>query len=908
MDEQWYSIDAVKAIEKLQSSANGLTGNEAQARLEKFGLNRLKQAKQVSPLEIFLGQFKSKLVIVLILAGAFSFIINDILEAITISIIIVLNAVLGFRQEYKAEKSMEALRKMTSLCATVIRNGKVHSILTEQLVAGDIVVLSAGDKVPADIRLIEAFNLKVDEAVLTGESNPVSKYSETITGDKALADQKNMCFANTIVTYGRAKGLVVGTAMQTEFGKIAGLIAEVQQEDTPLKKKLEDLGSVLIKITTAIIVLLFFVGVLYGNDMHEMFKEAVSLGVAAIPEGLPAVITITLGIGALQMAKNNALVRKMPSVETLGAVTVICSDKTGTLTRNEMVVEKIFAGNKFFEVTGKGYEPRGEFLAANKKTGVSKEKELLKLLEISAECNDAELEDEAGEYRIIGDPTEGSLTVLALKAGVKKSLKRIDEAPFESERKMMTTVHEIGGKKIAYSKGALEKILSISESVFENGKISGLAPERKKEILAQGEALAKQAYRLLAFSFREAGTGKKYEEKMVFAGFVAMRDPVREGVKEAIKTTKMAGIKVKIVTGDNPLTALAIGEKIGIWGPAITGLELDRLPEEEFTKVVQETSIFARVSPQHKYRIVSKLKELGEIVAVTGDGVNDAPALKKADIGIAMGIKGTDVSKEASGLILKDDNFATIVVAIREGRRIYSNIKSFVTYLLAANIGEVMIIALTVLTDFPLALVPLQLLWLNIVTDSLPALALGTDKSEQDTMEKKPRHPKETILHNTFMFIAIAGIISTIVVFAAFFYGLGFDAQGGITIDFLNTRQGFDFASKARTMAFTTLVVFELLFVFSCRGENKGILERNPLSNPFLLKMVLASFLLQLFVIYAPTIVANAVPSIQLSQINAFDTVPLSAIDWGVVMLLGSASFLVPYATIFAQKITKAQV
>lgn len=903
--EQHYNLKTTEVAEKLGTDLNGLTEENAGKRLEEFGLNRLKQEKKISPLKLFLNQFTGKLVIVLIIAALLSIIINDWLEATVVLAIVVINAVLGFHQEFKAEKSMEALRKMTALTAKVIRSGKIKVIDATLIVPGDIVLIETGDKVPADMRLIESFNLKIDEAILTGESLATTKHKEKIDGQQPLAEQHNMCFANTIATYGHAKGIVVATAMKTEFGKIAGLITQAPQEDTPLKKKLETLGSSLIKITTSIIVLLFIVGIVYGNDLHEMFKVAVSLGVAAIPEGLPAVITITLGIGAFQMAKRNALVRKMPSVEALGSVTVICSDKTGTLTRNEMVVQKVFAANKIFDVTGTGYEPQGEFLSNEKKIDVQKEKELLKLLQIAAECNDSVLQQENNEYTIIGDPTEGSLAVLAQKAGVEKHAKRTDEIPFESERKMMTTIHEINGKKIAFTKGAIEQILDKSTHIFENNKITKLSIEKKKQILAQEARLAKQAYRILGFAFKELSGNEKPEQNLCFVGFAAMNDPIRQGVVEAIETTKKAGIKVKIITGDNPLTALAIGEKIGLKGPAITGSELDKLSEEEFVKTVQTTNIFARVSPQHKFRIVSTLKELGEIVAVTGDGVNDAPALKKADIGIAMGIKGTDVSKEAADLILKDDHFSTIVLAIKEGRKIYTNIKSFVKYLLAANIGEVIIISLAMLSNFALPLVPLQILWLNIVTDSLPALALGTDKSEKDSMEKKPRNPKETILDNTKTFILVAGILSTIVVFTAFFYGLGFDNHNGATTDFLNTEQGFDYPSKARTMAFTTLVVFELLFVFSSRGDNKGVFESSPFSNPFLIKMVLLSLLLQVAVVYGPTLTAEIFPSIDLAHINAFATTPLTPTDILVVFGLSATSILVPYITRSVKKVFK---
>ena len=664
----------------------------------------------------------------------------------------------------------------------------------------------------------------------------------------------------------------------------------------------------MIKVVTGIIVLLFVIGVFEGTDPHEMFKTAISLGVAAIPEGLPAVITITLAIGVFQMAKKNALTKKMHAVEALGATTIICSDKTGTLTRNEMVVEKIFTGAEMFDVAGNGYEPVGGFLLEGKKISSAGYPELSMLLKIGAECNDAELLANEGAFTINGDPTEGCLVVAAKKAGIERKEKRTDEIPFESERKMMTTFHEVDGKTFSYSKGAVEKIVQLSDKTMVDGKTIVFSPVRKKEVLAKAEEMAKNAYRVLGFAFKEKPLKENAERNLVFAGFVCMNDPVREGVKEAIQVATQAGIKIKIITGDNALTACAVAKKIGLEASAITGAELDALPAEEQKRAIIEKNVFARVSPEHKLKIVTILKEQGEeIVAVTGDGVNDAPALKKADIGIAMGIKGTDVSKEAADLILKDDNFATIVVAIKEGRRIYNNIKSFVKYLLAANIGEVLIIGLPIILNFfiliaaaightaridmPLPLLPLQLLWLNIVTDSLPALALGSEESRQEEMRKKPRNPKEGILDNTKSFIIIAGIVSTIIVFAAFFYGLSADMAISPGLD-LNSKQGLDFASKARTMAFTTLVVFELLFVFSCRRENLGVLDESPLTNKFLVKMVLASFALQVLAIYLPP----------MFGVNFFGTVPLEPFDWIVVFALSSTSFLIPYIDNYARK------
>ena len=650
VEKKFYNEEFEAVLRDLNSGENGLSLGEAKKRAGSFGLNKLEEAKKFSALKLFLNQFKGLLVVVLIIAGIISLLTGDVLEAVAIFVILVINAALGFMQEFKAEKALEALKKMTALKATVVRGSKIHEIDAAEIVPGDIVMLQTGDKVPADLRLIEAVNLEIDEAVLTGESSPAKKFAEAIAGEKPIAERFNTAFSNTIVTHGRGKGIVTATGMKTEFGRIAGMIRELEEEETPLTRKLRLLSKTLVKIISAIIVVLFAVGTLYGNDPHEMFKVAVSLGVAAIPEGLPVVITITLGIGVLQMAKQNVLVRRMHSVEALGSTTVICSDKTGTLTRNEMVAEKLFVNNRVVEVTGKGYEPLGEFIAEGKKISAAGEAELKKLLEISAECNDSSLVIDGTSFKIVGDPTEGALAVMARKAGITRNLQRVNEIQFDSARKMMTTIHEVNGKRVAYSKGAVEVILSISGSVQENGKIKNLTAQRKKEILETSEKLAGDAYRILGFAFKELkkDENKEIESSMVFVGFAALKDPPRKEVPEAIRLAQRAGIKVKIITGDNPATTYAIAQRIGLAGNVVTGQELDRLNGTEFTKAVQENTVFARVSPEHKFRIVEALEESGEIVAVTGDGVNDAPALKRADIGIAMGIKGTDVTKGAS--------------------------------------------------------------------------------------------------------------------------------------------------------------------------------------------------------------------------------------------------------------------
>ncbi|MFH1587306.1 MAG: HAD-IC family P-type ATPase [Candidatus Diapherotrites archaeon] len=883
--QEFCCLGITKTFEKMDSSLNGLSESEAQKRIGKFGLNKLPVAKRFSALKLFIAQFKSLFVIILILALVLLIIMGGeehTIDAILIAAIVMIIAVLGFWQEFKAEKAMEALKRMVPATATVLRNGRKSKINAENLVPGDIVFLETGDKVPADLRLIEGFNLKIDEALLTGESESVLKDVGELNGKKAISEMKNIAFSNTPVVYGRGMGVVIATGAETEFGNIAGLIKEIKQEETPLKKRLEVLAKQLAIAITVVVLLIVALELFYGiaetTDFSGTMLRAVALWVAAVPEGLPAVVTITLALGVQKMAAKNAIVKRMPSVESLGSITVICTDKTGTLTRNEMVVERIFADNKTYAITGEGYLPEGDFLFNGREIDIDKESALNKVLEIGLNCNDALLGEKGS---IFGDPTEAAIVVAAAKAKKFTKLRRIDEIPFDSGRKMMTTIHSVNGDKTAYIKGAPESILALSSKIFENGQIAALNDKRKKELLKISEEFASDAYRMLGFAFKEVKGGGDIESDLIFAGFSAMRDPPRKEIKNAVAVCKNAGIAIKIITGDNPITARAIGGQIGLEGKAITGLELDNLNGREFSKAVKEHTIFSRVNPDHKFKIVEELMKQGEIVAVTGDGVNDAPALKKADVGIAMGIKGTDVTKESADMILEDDNFATIVSAIREGRRIYENIKNFIKYLLAANFGEVLLIALATLVRMPSPLLAVQILWINVATDSLPALALGVEGAERDTMKRPPRDPKTKILKPIITFVMIAGILAAMVSIGAFIYGSSFDAAGILDESL---------PSKARTMAFTTLVLFELTFVFACRSEVKLPHEINLFSNKAIIVAVTISLALQI-------VVVNILPVVTLNSIdlNFFRMVPLSLIEWGGLIVLSLAALAVPY-------------
>jgi len=865
---QWHTMSIEAVLEELGTNKKGITNFDAEARIKHYGLNKLKEKERRTVLLIFYEQLKSILVLLLVFATILSLYLGMYINAAVIGAIIILNAFLGLYQEFKAEKEIDALKKLTVSKVTVIRDEMHHEISVENIVPGDIVILEEGNRVPADIRLMEVSNLKIDESELTGESVPVLKETKTLK-DVGVADRKNMAFMSTLVSYGRGKGVVVATGMSTEIGNIATLV-EKREEPTPLQVKLQHFGK---DIGIFVVVLAFFIfllGILRSVEPINMLLTAMSLAVAAVPEGLPAIVTLTLAIGAQRMLKRNSVVKRLAAVEALGSVTMICADKTGTMTTNEMTVEKIWYPDKLINVTGVGFEPKGEFLVKNRKINPKKDECLRLILKISKMCNDAVLKNGVG-WHIIGDPTEGALKVLSKKADIEDDYPRIKEIPFSSERKIMTTIHDINGDYVAYAKGAPEFILKICNKLCPN---KNLDKRDKEKIIRMVHELADDGLRVLGIAYKKLGFNysvNTVEENMTFAGLVAMMDPPRKETKNAIKLCKEAGIKVIMLTGDHPLTAKAIASQIGLKGEVLTGEQLDKMSEEEFEEVVDENIIFARVSPQHKLKIVEALKKKRNIVAVTGDGVNDAPALKKADIGVAMGIKGTDVAKESSDIILLDDNFHTIVSAIEEGRRIYDNIKKFIRFLLSANFDEMFVVMSTVFLGLPIPFLPTQILWINLITDSFPALSLGVDPKEKELMQRKPRSPRETILHSSLPFIIFAGLLGFITTISIYLLELPYGVE------------------RARTIAFTTTIFFELFFVFNCRSEKKSVFRINPLENKKLIASVAFSILAQLVIIY--------VPFFQ----TIFETVPLNIFDWLKIFLFSSLGLFV-FPEIFMRK------
>jgi len=869
----YYQKEVGEVFKELKTSQNGLSDAEAKKRLEKYGLNKIKEGKKISRLAIFLNQFKSFLIIILLIATVISFFLGEIIDAAVILVIVIFNAVFGFIQEYKAEKSIEALKKLTALKTIVIRNDKEKEIPSEEVVPGDIIVIDTGTKIPADARLIEAIELEIQEASLTGESVPSQKDISLLKGKIPLGDQKNIAFSSTIVTRGKGKAVVIKTGMDSEIGKIAKMIEETKEELTPLQKKLDDLGK---KIGIAIIIICIFIFILKVItslkttpsllvNINESFMVAIALAVAAIPEGLPAVVTISLALGIQRMVKKNALIRKMPSVETLGSTNVICSDKTGTLTKNEMTVRRIFCDGKVIEVTGQGYEPKGKFIHSNKDFDAKK---LELLLRIGVLCNNAELIKRKNKWDLIGDPTEGSLLVTAGKANISqgklnKAYPRIKEIPFSSEEKMMTTINKVSNKKIAHIKGAPDIILKKCNKIYENGKTRALTSKDKKYILEINESFASDSLRVLGFAYKPVK--EKYTEKeLIFVGLQGMIDPPRQEVKDSILKCKEAGIRVIMITGDHQGTAVAIAKELGIEGDATSGEKLDSISDKDFRNLIEKISIYARVNPEHKIRIVDALKKKGNIVAMTGDGVNDAPALKKADIGVSMGITGTDVAKEASDMVLTDDNFSSIVNAVEEGRGIYANIKKFFAFLISGNIGEVMIIFLAIVFGWPLPLTAIQILLINLVTDGLPAIALGADPFEPNAMQSKPRDKKEPIHKNLNHFIFYYPIIMITVCLGLFYYT--YTTSGNL--------------AKAQTIAFLTIAMFELYQAFASRSTKFSSFKVGIFKNKFLVGAVLIS----LFILIAVTYVPFLQP--------LFDTFPVTIIEFLVVALFSSLGFI----------------
>ena len=858
----YYTKTLRETFDALKTSENGLSQQEAEERLKIHGLNVIAEERGVNPILLFLGQFKSPIVWILLAAMLISLFLKEYTDFSVIAAIVVLNSVLGFFQEYKAEKAIAALKKLISLKATVIRDGEEKEIDASLLVLGDIIVLDTGDKIAADARLISITNLQAQEASLTGESLPVKKAVAVFKRAVPVADRVNMVFNGTIVTNGHGRAVVTAAGMGTEIGHIATLIKETKAEPTPLQKKLASLSGILGILVLVIAVIVFAAGVLYGKPMFTMLLAAIALAVAAIPEGLPAVVTITLALGVQKMAKRNALIRKLPSVETLGACTVICSDKTGTLTHNEMTVKKIYSNGDVVDVSGSGYNTEGMFSKPAK--------HFEQLLVAGVLNNNASLKKEAGLWSVIGDPTEAALLVSAKKAGIdaerlKSRCTRLSEIEFTSERKRMTTINKVGNKTIAYTKGAPEVVLDLCNRVLIGGRLVRLTRDEKKKILEVNEQFASNALRVLGFALKEV-SGKEppmaIEKEMVFIGLQAMIDPPRPEVRDAIKKCETAGIKVVMITGDHKATAVAVANELGIKGRAITGPELDEI--EHLEDSVEDIAVYARVSPAHKIKIIEALKAKGHVVAMTGDGVNDAPALKRADIGIAMGITGTDVAKEASAMILADDNFASIVNAVEEGRAIFDNIKKFVEYLLSSNMGEVLTVLSAILIGLPLPLIALQILWINLVTDGAPALALSVDPAEPGTMQRPPRKVEENIVNKRRgVLIFIIGIIMTLGTLGLF--------------GWYNPELNLVYA---QTMAFTALMMFQMFNVINQRSEEQSIFKLGLFTNKWLIGAIILSVGLQVAVVHIPF------------MNNLFGTVPLKIVDWGYCAAV-SASVLV---------------
>lgn len=859
---EWYRLGVEEVLRRLETGPDGLSDAEATKRLEKYGPNELKEKKKTPAWLQFLKQFTEVLIIILLVATAVSAALGEYLDAGVIFAIVILNAVMGFLHERKAEKAVEALKKMLVPKAKVLRGGTVRVVESRSAVPGDIMILEAGERVTADCRIMDALNLKVNESVLTGESMPVEKDPEAINESATVPERKNMLFSGTTAVYGHCKAIVTSTGMQTEFGKIAAMLQAEEKESTPLQKRLEKLGKLLGIIILIICAAVFGTGIAragIGNReaLIELFLTAVALAVAAIPEALPAVVTITLAMGLTRMAKRNAIMRRLTAVETLGSATAICTDKTGTLTVNEMTVRKIFVDGKILDVTGKGYDKAGEFLNNGQKVETGDDVRLL--LETGLLCNNAILEKEP-----IGDPTEIALLVSAAKAGLpdlRKVHERLDEIPFDSERKKMSVICTENGKIVMHTKGAVEKVLENCTHIYKNGTIKELTKQDINEISEINHLFASNALRVLAFARKELKAGEHHEERgLVFLGLQGMIDPPRPEVKEAYLKCRQAGLRVVMITGDHRDTAEAVAKEIGIIdeGTVLTGAELDALGDEEYTRLAPEVRVYARVSPQHKVRITDMHKRMGHVVAVTGDGINDAPALKRSDIGVAMGITGTDVTKEASDMVLADDNFATIVSAIEEGRGIYENIRKFVYYLLSANFAEVITIFAATLLNMPLPLLPVQLLWVNLITDGLPALALGVEPYELQIMKRPPRDPKEGIItKGVIIYLVAVGFVVAAATLSIFYLGRSVE--------------------EARSETFTFFVIVEGFIAYNFRTFGP-FYKVSFISNRQLLISYAVAFPLQVAVVYVPFL--NPI----------FHTVPLPWRDW--LEIIG-ASFVV---------------
>lgn len=858
----WFNKSIEDTLSELNTNAfSGLSEDEVSKRQEKYGKNMLTAAKSKSLLMLFFEQLNDVLIYILLAAAIISGFLGEISDACIIGIVILINAVVGVIQEAKAEKALEALKKLSTPKAIVKRNGKTFEIPSEEVVPGDIVVIDAGRYIPCDLRLIESANLKIEESALTGESVPVDKDCTICLNDNntPLGDQKNMAFMSTLVSYGRGLGVAIGTGMDTEIGKIAKMLNSSEKEITPLQKKLAELGKLLGIASIGICGIMFIVGVFQQRDMFEMFLTAISLAVAAIPEGLPAIVTIVLAIGVQKMIKQNAIVRKLPAVETLGAVNIICSDKTGTLTQNKMTVTKFYADGILEDIS---------------KSDIKNDVHRM-LLENIILCNDASISSDAKS----GDPTEIALLEAGKKHGIFKKIldtehERANELPFDSDRKLMTTVNKYGDKYYVMTKGAVDNLIKLSTKAYINNKFVDLTDEVKKSILNASDSMSRSALRVLASAFKISDTPEipsdSMESDLIFIGLVGMIDPPREEVKDSIKTCKVSGIETVMITGDHKNTAYAIAKELGIVSSenqAISGAEIDNMTDEQLSSAIDHLRVFARVSPEHKVKIVNAFKSKGNIVSMTGDGVNDAPSLKTADIGVAMGMSGTDVAKGAADMVLTDDNFSTIVKAIEEGRNIFNNIKKSIVFLLSCNLGEIITLFGAILLGWASPLKPIHILWVNLITDTLPAISLGMDPGDPDVMKEKPRNPKESLFAgSTGKFTIFNGLLIGILSLSAFRIGAALYPNSTV---------------HAQTMAFVVLSVSQLFHSLNLRHPKKSIFQLGVFSNRYLIGSIVVGIILQNIVIQVPTLA------------SIFKVYVLSLRDWGIVGALSISPLII---------------
>jgi Ca2+-transporting ATPase len=871
----WYQREVDDIFRELVSSHDGLGEAEAEQRLSKYGPNKLAEQDNISKAKILLHQFTSPLIYILLIASAVTFLLSEFVDTAVILSVVLLNALIGYFQEYKAEESVRALNKMVVPRARVLRGGKEREIESENVVPGDVVVLSSGTKVPADVRLYHALELKIEEAMLTGESVPADKNIGTVHADNLTpGDQLNMAFMGTIIVSGRARGVVVSTGKNTILGTIAEELRSVRPVKAPIQEKIGTFSKRIGIFALGASAAVFLFGILTGESMKDMFMTAVAAAVATVPEGLPIVVTIALAAGVARMAKRNAIIRNLPTVETLGSTTYICSDKTGTLTRNEMTVQLVYDGEHTYEITGSGYEPKGDILHEKMSVETDELQTLLYVFRVGLLCNESDVYEQDGVFRVDGDPTEGALIVSAMKAGLhpereRELYPRLGIIPFESDRGYMATLHEHKGRKIIFAKGGVEKLLNMCTACVISEHLI------RKDFIKFADTMAKQGLRVLAMAYKEMPddtsgiTHQDIESGLVLTGLQGMIDPPREEVKNAIDGCSRAGIRTVMITGDHAVTAYAIGRKLGIVrgdAPAVSGKELEMMSDEELFSRVRQTSVYARVAPHDKLRIVQQLKRHGEIVAVTGDGVNDAPALKAAHIGVAMGKTGTDVAKEAADMVIADDNFTSIFSAVEEGRVVFENIRKVIFFLIPTGIAATLSIIFSQLLRLPLPYLPSQLLWINLVTNGLQVLALAFEPGEKGVIDRPPRPPHE-------------GLMSRLLIQRTVLVGLVISL--GVIGSYLLALRSGDSLDQARTVAVTTMVFFQFFQAWNSRSETISVFRISPMSNPFLFFGMIASVFAHLAVIY--------VPALQW----VFRTVPLSLFEWGEILVVSTMIIVV---------------